>query len=234
LHSLKQIRITLVEKRSEDAWFDLNTRQLRKGEVKFYRAKDPATGEWLFKTCIDKQLEKILVKALKCPRGFQFAQLEGNSMLFQKSKIPNMFYDIISLTETDGEGRIKRKTVSTLEEIPAHIRENYQVKTYEEAVGKTAPGKHFVTLCRSEDEKSMIALFIIERAWPITPISAEDKLKTLQEKEEKPPTSFKKEIDIGQVWKCPICNIEHRIIHIETEKTIKHALRKKKINENPS
>ncbi|MEM0313040.1 MAG: hypothetical protein QXQ41_00600 [Candidatus Bathyarchaeia archaeon] len=223
---LDQIRIKLVESRLEDAWFDLSARQMKKGPVNFYSVKDPYTGEWLFKVCRDAEAKKVIVKALKCPGGMRYAQLEGNSMLFQESTVEGMLYDVISITQIDEGEKIMRKIPSTLEEIPAYIKENYQVRTYEEATGRQIPGKHMVTLCRGEDEKSMITLFLLERAWPIAP---PPETRPPQTAEEKPPKPAKREIDTGQVLKCPICNVEHRLIHIETEKTQRHTLRKHRV-----
>ncbi|MCS7095988.1 MAG: hypothetical protein RMK50_02835 [Nitrososphaerota archaeon] len=215
-----QLRIRRVESRLEDAWFDLSARQMRKGPVNFYSVKDPVTGEWLFKVCRDAEAKKVIVKALKCPGGVRYAQLEGNSMLFQESIVEGMMYDVISITQIGEDEKISRKIPSTLEEIPAYIKENYQVKTYEEATGRQIPGKHMVTLCRSEDEEAMIKLFLLERAWPIAPPP-----------ETKPPEAFeekplKREIDTGQILKCPICSMEHRLIHIEAGEKQRHTLRR--------
>lgn len=219
---LNQIRIRLVESRLEDAWFDLSTRQMRKGPVKFYSVKDPSTGEWLFKVCRDMEAKKVIVKALKCPGGMRYAQLEGNSMLFQQSIFEDMLYDVVSITQMDENEKISRRIPSTPEEIPNYIKENYEIKTYEEATGRQIPGKHMVTLCRGEDEKAMITLFLLERAWPIAPPPETIPSQAVEEK----PKPAKREIDTGQVLKCPICNMEHRLIHIETEKTQRHTLRK--------
>jgi hypothetical protein len=134
---------------------------MRNGEVNFYRVKDFLTGEWLFKLCKDKKLGKIMVKAVKCPVGVRFSQLEGSTMVFQVSKIGGMFYDVLSLTQADESDRLSRKIVSTIEEVPDIIRENYAVEPYEEATGKTAPGKHYVTLCYPENEKAIVTLFIL-------------------------------------------------------------------------
>jgi rubrerythrin len=215
-----------VETRPEDAWFDLSLRQLRRGEVSFYRVKDFLTGNWLFKVCRDRELGKVLVKAVKCPSGSRFAQLEGNSMVFQKSVVEGMLYDVLSLVQADENDKLSRKIVSSVEEIPAVIRENFEVKTYEEATGKTAPGKNLVTLCRCEDERAMITLFLLERAWTVSPLTPEEKLKAMEEQEEQQPKATKKEIDTGQVWSCPICGKQHRLVHVETEKAVRHALRK--------
>jgi len=176
---LKQIKIVMVEDRQEDAWFDLSLRQLRVGEVRFYRVRDFLTGEWLFKVCSDRELGKIVVKALKCPAGKPFAQLEGDTMVFQKSVIEGLIYDVASLTAVDDEGRVRREIAKSIEEVPAIIRENFEVKTYKDATGKEIPGKYLVTLCREGDEKAMIHLFLLQRAWPISPVSPEDKTKTL-------------------------------------------------------
>ena len=94
---LKRIRITKIEERSEDAWIDMSLRQLRVGVVRFYRVKDFLTGEWIFKICSDKELGKVIVKAIKCPPGKRFSQLEGNAMLFQNSIIEGFLYDGISI-----------------------------------------------------------------------------------------------------------------------------------------
>jgi len=67
LQFLKEIKIVKVEERPEDAWYDLSLRQLRKGEVRFYRVKDFLTGDWFFKLCVDPELGKVLVKTIKCP-----------------------------------------------------------------------------------------------------------------------------------------------------------------------
>jgi len=224
---LKQIKVTRIEVRPNDAWYDMNLRQLRNGEVHYYRAKDFLTGEWLFKLCRDKELGKVLVKAVKCPPGARFVQLEGNTMVFQNSQTEGWLYDVISLTQADENDKLSRKIVDSLEEVPAVIRENYEIKTYEEATGKTAPGKHWVTLSRVDDEKAMITLFLLERAWKLSHTTPEEKLKTIVEEQEtlrlRQP---KKEIDTGQVWKCPICGDEFRLKHIERETTTRHALKK--------
>jgi hypothetical protein len=197
---------------------------LRRGEVSFYRVKDFLTGEWLFKVCRDKELGKVLVKAVKCPSGPRFAQLEGNSMVFQESVVEGMLYDVLSLMQADENDRLSRKVASSTEEIPTVIRENFTVKTYEEATGKTAPGKHLVTLCMREDERVMITLFLLERAWTVSPLTPEEKHKTMEEQKMEISKLAKKEIDTGQVWSCPICGRQHRLVHVETEKAVRHAL----------
>ena len=159
----------------------MSLRQLRNGEVRFYRLKDSITGEWLLKLCNDKEQKKIMVKAIKCPAGIHFSQLEGKTMVFQNSIIEGMVYDVISLTETDENLRLRRNVVSNLEEVPLVIKENYEIKTYEEATGKKAPGKHLVTLTKKENEKEMVTLFVLERAWVLSESSPEQKLKKVRE-----------------------------------------------------
>lgn len=188
MQQLSQIKITKVEERPKDAWLDLSLRQLREGEVRFYRVKDFLTGNWLFKVCSDRELGKFMVKAVKCPPGRRFAQLEGNTMLFQKSEMEGWLYDIISLTHADESDRLRRKIVDSLEEVPATIREHFRIVPYEEATGKRAPGKHWVTLSKTDDEKSMILLFVLERAWTISTVSPEEKMETISRRKElKPP-----------------------------------------------
>jgi len=223
---LKRIKITQIEERPSDAWYDMNLRQLRNGQVKYFRVKDFLTGEWLFKLCRDRELGKVLVRAVKCPPGVRFAQLEGNTMVFQKSQREGWLYDIVSVTQANENDKLSRKVVASLEEIPTVIRENYEVKPYEETTGKRAPGKHWVTLSMADDEKAMVTLFLLERAWTLSTTTPEEKLKTLQEQERLKPIERKKEIDTGQTWRCPICGDEFRLKHIERETTIKHALKK--------
>jgi rubrerythrin len=223
---LKQIKITRIEERTNDAWYDINMRQMRTGEVRFYRVRDFLTGEWLFKLCRDEELGKVLIKALKCPPGVPFAQLEGNTMVFQKSAIEGWLYDIISLTQASEKEQLARKVVDEIQEIPAIIRENYQVKTYEEATGKAAPGKHWATLSKVDDEKGMIDLFLLERAWTLSFTTPEEKIKTLEEQERQKPRERRKEIDTGQTWTCPVCGDEFRLKHIERETTTIHTLKK--------
>jgi hypothetical protein len=226
----KKIKIVRVETRFNDAWYDMSLRELRKGGVSFYRVRDFLTGDWLFKVCRDEELGKVLVKAVKCPSGSRYAQLEGNTMVFQRSLFEGMLYDVISITQADQNDKVSRKIISSLEEIPAFIKENFEVKPYEEATGKAAPGKNLVTLCKSEDERAMIILFLLERAWPLSTTTPEEKLKAM--KEQKIPTEKvgKRELDTGQVWMCPICGKQHRLVHVETERTVKHALRKPRYN----
>ena len=225
LQFLKYIKVRQVETRTDDAWYDMSLRQLRNGEVSFYSVKDFLTGEWLFKICNDKENGKIMVKAVKCPAGIRFSQLEGKTMVFQDSLIEGMVYDVISLTESDEKNRLRRNIVSSIEEVPAIIRENYEIKSYEEATGKKAPGKHLVTLSKRENEKELITLFVLERAWALSESKPEDKLKEKEQATQKPKAT-KKEVDTGQDWSCPICGKKHRLIHVETEKTVKHVLRK--------
>jgi len=179
LQFLSQIKVTQTEERSEDAWFDLSLRQLREGMVRFYRVRDFLTGEWLFKVCSDKELGKVTVRASKCPPGRRFAQLEGNTMVFQKSEIQGWLYDVISLAYADEMDQVRRKVVESIEEIPATIRERFEIKSYEEATGKKVPGKYWVTLSKEGDEKAMITLFLLERAWPLSPVSPEMRSKTI-------------------------------------------------------
>jgi len=162
------MKIALLEERSEDAWFDLSLRQLRAGEVRFYKVDDLLTGNWLFKVCADPENNKSMVKAIKCPPGRLFSQLEGATMLFQKSSVyGDYYYDIISVTRVDQEGRVRREVVKALEEVPSSIKENFEVKTYQEATGRKILGGSLVTLSKKDDEKDMITLFVIERAWSL-------------------------------------------------------------------
>lgn len=224
LEFLNHIKVRRTETRTNDAWYDMSLRQLRSGEVSFYTIKDFHTGEWLLKLCKDTEQGKILVKAVKCPAGILYSQLEGRTMLFQKSKIEGKFYDVISLTQVDENGKVNRKIVSTFGEVPAVIRENYDVRPYEEATGKKAPGKYLVTLSSPDDEKHMIILFVLERAWSLSKSTPEE---TLKEKEQTTkPKAPKKEVDTGQVWSCPICGKSHKLVHVETETAVRHALRK--------
>jgi len=224
LQFLKYIKVRRVETRPNDAWYDMSLRQLRNGEVSFYTVKDFLTGEWLFKICKDKEEGRIMVKALKCPAGIRFSQLEGRTMVFQQSKIEGMLYDVISLSEVDQNNRLRRNVVSSIEEVPAVIKENYTIKPYEEATGKKAPGKHLVTLSKQENEKEIITLFVLERAWSLSKSTPEEKLKENEQTIQKTKAT-KKEVDTGEVWLCPICGKKHRLVHVETEKTVKHALR---------
>ena len=198
---------------------------MRNGEVSFYAVKDFLTGEWLFKICKDKEQEKITVKALKCPAGIRFSQLEGKSMLFQPSKIEGMLYDVISLSEIDDDNRLRRNVVSSIEEVPAVIKENFMIKSYEEATGKKAPGKHLVTLSKQENEKELVTLFVLERAWGLSESTPEETLKEKEQTAQKKKAP-KKEVDTGQDWSCPICGEKHRLMHLETENVVKHVLRK--------
>ncbi|MFB3890016.1 MAG: hypothetical protein ACE14S_11035 [Candidatus Bathyarchaeia archaeon] len=178
---MKDMKITLLEEREEDAWFDLSLRQLRAGEVRFYRVDDMQTGQWLFKVCDDAENSKAMVKAIKCPPGRLFSQLEGATMLFQKSAAnENLYYDVISLTRVDQEGRLRREVLNALEDVPSAIRENFAVKTYLEATGKKLPSNSLVTLSKKDDEKSMITLFIIERAWTLPPGERQKALNLMQ------------------------------------------------------
>jgi hypothetical protein len=173
---MKSIKISLQEERTDDAWFDLSLRELRSGEVRFYKADDLQTGRWLFKICVDPENSRTMVKAIKCPPGKLFSQLEGATMLFQQSKHAGMYYDIISLTRVNSEGKVHREIAKTIEEIPAPIRDNFEVKNYDEATGKRLPGNHLVTLSKKDDEKAMITLFLLERARTLPP---EERQKTM-------------------------------------------------------
>jgi len=228
LSLLREIKIVKVEERPEDAWYDFSLRQLRKGKVRFYRVKDFLTGEWLFKLCIDEEFGKVLVKAVKCPPGILFAQLEGNTMVFQKSQKRGFYYDIVSFSHIGENNRVSRKVVSQIDDIPAFIRENFEIQTYEEATGKTAPGKHLVTLTKAEDEKAMINLFLLELAWTLSPITPDEGLAKHAEQKRLKKLSGKaaKQIDTGHVWTCPICGLEFSFIHVETEAKRRHRLKK--------
>jgi hypothetical protein len=232
LSFLKEIKIVRIEERPEDAWYDFSLRQLRKGKVRFYRVRDFLTGEWLFKLCIDEELGKVLVKAVKCPPGARFAQLEGNTMVFQRSQNKDLYYDIISLSHVDENDRVSRKVVSQIENVPTFIRENFRIQTYEKATGKTAPGKHLVTLTKAEDEKAMIRLFLLERAWTLSPITPEDGLAKHEEQKRLKMLTKEavKQIDTGHVLTCPICGLKFNFVHVEAKTKSRHKLKKRKPN----
>ena len=223
---LKNIKVKLTELRSDDSWYDMSMRQMRKGEVRFYSVKDFLTGEWLFKLSKDAENGKIMLKAVKCPAGLRFSQLEGKTMVFQDSQIEGMYYDVLSLTESDDSNRLRRNVVASLDEVPDVIKNNYTVRSYEDATGKKAPGKYLVTLNNPEDEKSLVTLFVLERAWGLSDTTPE---KKLEEKEQMPKKQKapKKEVDTGQDWSCPICGKAHRLVHVETDKKVKHVLKSK-------
>jgi len=225
---LTQIKVTRIEDRPDDAWYDFTLRQLRRGMVRFYRVRDFLTGDWLFKTCLDKEMGKVLVKAVKCPPGARFSQLEGNTMVFQRSTFEGMLYDIISLTRADEKDQLSRKVVDHLEEVPAVIRENYKIKPYEEATGKRAPGKHWVTLSKTEDEKALIMLFLLERAWTLSHITPEEKIRTAEKEQAEKQEARTKEIDTGHVWTCPICGSGFQFLHVERERTHAHKLKRQR------
>jgi hypothetical protein len=226
LSYVKQIKISRIEERPNDAWYDMSLRQLRSGKVSFYRVRDFLTGDWLFKTCRDGELGKIMVKAVKCPPGLLFSQLEGNTMLFQPSLKEGWLYDIISFSRADENNRVSRRIVDLLDEVPTAIRQNYEIKPYVEATGKTAPGKHWVTLTQVEDEKSMVALFVLERAWTLSTVTPEQKLRMLEQEEKRRSEKAITEIDTGQMVSCPICGDKFRLRHIEKETKIQHRLKK--------
>ena len=125
----------------------------------------------------------------------------------------------------DENNRIRRNVVASIEEIPEVIRENYEIKSYEEATGKKAPGKNLVTLSKQENEKELVRLFVLERAWGLSESSPEDKLKE-KEQTRHNKKATPKEMDTGQDWSCPICGKKYHLLHVETETAVKHALRK--------
>jgi len=168
-----KIRIRKVEERDKDYWVDMSIRRLRQGKVRYYKVRDELTGNWLFKVCRDDEMQRVIVKALKCPPGGGFVQLEGRTMLFQRGLVEGYYYDVISLSYMDEEERLRRNVLDNIDEVPEIIKENFKVMGYEEATGKKIVGKRLVVLCEENDEKDMILLFLIQRAWPISRIPLE-------------------------------------------------------------
>jgi hypothetical protein len=162
--------IRKIEERRTDSWIDMSLKGLRKGEVRFYHINDPLTGQWLFKVCRDEEMQRTIIKAIKCPAGVGFTQLEGRTMLFQKSLMDSFFYDIVSLSYLDSKERLRRNVIANIDEVPEIIKNNFRIVDYEESTGKKAVGKSLVTLCEESDEKKMIMLFLVERAWPLSTI----------------------------------------------------------------
>jgi len=144
---------------------------MREGEVRFYTADDPLTGKWLFKVCFDAEMQRTIIKALKCPPGKGFAQLEGSTLLFQKSLVEGKYYSVISLSYIDGDGRLRKNVVENVEEVPETIKKSFKIASYEEATGKKIAGKRIVALCDEKDDKKMIVMFLLQRAWPLAKIT---------------------------------------------------------------
>lgn len=165
-----KVDVRKIEERRTDSWVDMSLGGLRKGEVRFYRVTDPLTGQWLFKVCKDEEVQRSTVKAIKCPAGVGFTQLEGRTMLFQKSLVEGFCYDVVSFSYLDGEQRLHRNVVANIDEVPETLKADFRIVDYEEATGKKAVGKSLVTLCEEGDEKKMILLFLMERAWPMSTV----------------------------------------------------------------
>ncbi len=219
---MKSIRISLQEERTNDAWFDLSLRELRAGEVRFYKANDLQTGQWLFKVCVDQENSRSMVKAVKCPPGRLFSQLEGATMLFQKSLNPELYYDIISLTQVDDKGSVHRAVVKTQEEIPATIRDNFQIRDYNEATGKKLPGNHLVTLTKKDAEKDMITLFILERARTLPPEERQKTMNLLALIKEMQKTSVTEISNIvSETYNINREELENRLLDLEAKGKIK-------------
>ena len=140
-----------------------------------------------------------------------------------------MLYGVISLSEIDENNRFRRDVVATLDQVPSVIKDNFVVKPYEEATGKKAIGKNLVTLTKPENEKELVTLFVLERAWPLSDSTPEEELEAKEQSQQKQKAP-KKEVDTGEVWSCPICGKKHQMVHVETEKTVKHVLRKPRSN----
>ncbi len=175
MNPLEKFRVDVrkIEERRGDSWVDMSLKGLRKGEVRFYRVTDPLTGQWLFKVCRDEEMQRTTVKAIKCPAGAGFTQLEGRTMLYQKSLMEGFCYDVISFSYLDGEQRLRRNVVANIDEVPETLKNDFKIVDYEEATGKKAVGKSLVTLCEEGDEKRMILIFLIERAWPLSTVPPE-------------------------------------------------------------
>ena len=225
LQFLKHISVRQIENRSDDVWYDMSLRQMRRGEVSFFVVKDFLTGEWLFKLSKDSENGKVMVKAVKCPAGVRFSQLEGSSMVFQDSQIQGMLYDVISLTYLDEHNRLRRDVVSDVQEVPSVIRDNFEISSYEEATGKKVPGKHLVSLIKRGIDKKLVKLFVLERAWGLSEFSPEEKLEEKRSMKQLKKVA-RKEVDTGRDLVCPVCGEKHRLVHVEFEKTVRHVLRK--------
>jgi len=177
----KLIKIFFVEKREGDVWFDFVTRTLRRGEVQYYRAKDVVSGTWLFKVSIDKEFGKTLIKVSMCPPGVVYPQLEGDTMVFQKSLLEGCMYDTISLSHVEENGSVRKKNAGTAEELPTWITGD-MVESYEKATGKKPTyGRGLVTVVREDDYKAMIKFFLMEKAWPLGKIPTENEMKEIEE-----------------------------------------------------
>ncbi|MBS7614574.1 hypothetical protein KEJ18_02415 [Candidatus Bathyarchaeota archaeon] len=181
MDSLEKIGIEIrkIEERKTDTWIDISLEELRKGVVRFYRVNDPLTGQWLFKICRDVEMQRTTVKAIKCPSGIGFSQLEGRTMLFQKSLTEGYCYDVVSLSYLDDKQRLRRNVVVNIDEVPEILKNHFKIVDYQEATGKQAVGKSLVTLCEENDEKKMLFLFLIERAWPLSTVPPEVSTKMI-------------------------------------------------------
>jgi len=174
------MKIALLETRESDVWFDFVARALRRGEVRYYRVKDTVSGTWLFKVSIDSEFRKALVKASMCPPGAVYPQLEGDTMVFQKSLLEGYMYDTISVTYLENVS-VRKKNVGTPEELPKWITSS-MVENYEKATGKKPTyGRGLVTLVREGDYKAMIKFFLMEKAWPLGKIPTEIELRKIAE-----------------------------------------------------
>ena len=188
---LEAVKIGLSERRSLDAWLDFSLREVREGPVSYFRVKDFMSGNWLFKQCVDGELGKVVVKAVKCPPGRAYFTVEGGSMVFQRSVQKGFLYDLISVPKIEESGRVRRKRLREMGEVPPLIRDNFKIVTHLEATGKKTPVAGLLaTLTPEEDLRSPLLLFLLERVWPLshqTPEEAYRQMEAEVEQWRKPP-----------------------------------------------
>jgi hypothetical protein len=166
---LEAVKITLSEKRPADVWLDFSLKEVREGPVSYFRVKDFLSGNWLFKYTVDRELGKVVVKAVKCPPGRAYFTVEGESMVFQRSVHQGFLYDLISVPMVEEGGRVRRKRVKEMEDVPPLIRDNFRIVTHQKATGKETPISGMLsTLTPEEETRSPIILFLLERVWPLS------------------------------------------------------------------
>jgi hypothetical protein len=89
--------------------------------------------------------------------------------------------DDITLDGVKGSTILKRHDNMNVSQamhiIDINNADNFEIKKYEEATGKSVVGKNLVTLVREKDVKDMITLFLLERAWPLADVPPETRLK---------------------------------------------------------
>lgn len=153
-------------------WFDIEGKRPVVGQIYEYEATVPHSGRWILSLRIAGD------KAIMQARFSEGTTLLHNQITGRKSEVfrtsvkDGFYYNLIGIGCVDTKGRYHCRRISSEEEVPEEIRNQFILQVYEDAVpgpvsARYSQRRKLVALVPKNKPEQMAKLFMLQRICPI-------------------------------------------------------------------